>query len=64
MPGAGVRASEMSDKQVKELLERLLQTQVLGRAHTLVKERLKQTQGELTLHKSHLEREAYAMKQV
>lgn len=51
MPGAGRRASEMTDKQVKELLERLLQTQVLGKAHDTVKQRLKQT----TLEKTKVE---------
>lgn len=46
MPGCGVRASEMTDKEVKLLLERLLQTQVLGTAHELVKTRLKEAQHE------------------
>lgn len=41
MPGAGIKLSELTDKQIKVLLERLLQTEVLGKAHKYVSEKLK-----------------------
>ncbi len=49
MPGAGVRASEMTDKEVKQLLERLLQTEVLGEAHKRCRDALKQRQQAYTI---------------
>jgi DNA repair exonuclease SbcCD ATPase subunit len=53
MPGAGKRASEMTDLEVKALLERLLQTEVLGKAHDEVKERLKVVEEELSVRRTH-----------
>jgi len=47
MPGAGVRASEMTDAQVKDLLERLLRTELLGIAQKHTKGRLKEVQERL-----------------
>lgn len=47
MPGAGMRAAEMTDRDVKALLERLLQTEVLGKAHEGVKAQLKVVESDL-----------------
>lgn len=48
MPGAGKRAAEMTDREVKALLERLLQTEVLGKAHDEVKSKSKSVEKELS----------------
>ena len=48
MPGAGKRASEMTDREVKALLERLLQTEVLGKAHDRVKAQIKELNSDLS----------------
>lgn len=42
MPGAGIKAAEMTDKAIKELLESLLQTELLAEAQTIAKTRLKE----------------------
>lgn len=42
MPGAGVKAAEMTDKGIKELLEGLLQTELLAVAQKVAKERIKE----------------------
>jgi DNA repair exonuclease SbcCD ATPase subunit len=47
MPGAGMRAAEMTDKQVKLLLESLLQTESLGNAYINVREKKKETEIDL-----------------
>lgn len=47
MPGAGIRAAEMTDKSIKALLESLLQTELLSSAHILAKNKLKAVSGEL-----------------
>lgn len=41
MPGAGVKAAELTDAKVKELLESLLQMDVVSTAQDIAKERLK-----------------------
>lgn len=42
MPGAGIKAAEMTDKAIKELLESLLQTELLAEAQAIAKSRLKE----------------------
>jgi len=44
MPGTGLRAAEMTDKEVKLLLEQLLQTEALGEAHADCRNKLKACQ--------------------
>lgn len=48
MPGAGVLVSEMTDKVVKELLEKILLTEALGDAQKLVNEDLNQLKKEIS----------------
>lgn len=41
MPGAGLKAAEMTDSKIKELLEKLLRTEAMAAAHSLAKEKVK-----------------------
>lgn len=48
MPGAGIKAAELSDSVIKDLLESLLQTNVLSEAQAIAKEDLKSTKALLS----------------
>jgi len=56
MPGAGIRAAEMTDKAIKDLLEGLLQTDLLAKAQAVAKNRVKELELKETLnnHDIHL----------
>lgn len=41
MPGAGIKAADMTDKSIKNLLESLLHTEILADAHKVANDRLK-----------------------
>lgn len=47
MPGAGKRASEMTDKEIKTILESLLRTELLGDAWKIVNQNLKTCQQDI-----------------
>ena len=44
MPGAGVNVAQLTDKQIKDLLENILKTSVLSKAHSVTKDRRKAVQ--------------------
>jgi DNA repair exonuclease SbcCD ATPase subunit len=50
MPGAGVRVASMTDLEVKELLEKLLQTEVLGKAQEITRDLYKQNNTKLQIN--------------
>jgi DNA repair exonuclease SbcCD ATPase subunit len=54
MPGAGVKVSELTDLKIKELLERLLQTEVLGKAQKHANEELKEVTKDLAVLEAQL----------
>ena len=47
MPGAGLKAAEMTDATIKELLEKLLRTEAMATAHQLAKDKAKQLKANL-----------------
>ncbi len=55
MPGAGVRVAELTDANIKSLLERLLQTQVLGKAQKQVSEQVREQEKKLAVLGSQIE---------
>lgn len=54
MPGAGIRAAEMTDKAIKDLLEGLLQTDLLAKAQAIAKNRVKELELKETLNAQEL----------
>jgi len=54
MPGAGIRAAEMTDKAIKDLLEGLLQTDLLAKAQAVAKNRVKELELKETLNNQEL----------
>ena len=49
MVGAGVQVASLGDAEIKALLERLLQTEILGKARDRVKEQFKTVEADLSL---------------
>jgi DNA repair exonuclease SbcCD ATPase subunit len=47
MPGAGLKAAEMTDSSIKELLERLLQMDIISKAQDIAKDKLKKVNLEI-----------------
>lgn len=56
MPGAGLKAAAMTDKEIKDLLEDVLQTRVISEAMDLAKAEVKELDKELSILDKDLER--------
>lgn len=52
MPGTGINAASLTDSKIKEILEKLLQTEQLTAAYTEAREKLKVVENELKLQTS------------
>lgn len=50
MPGAGINVATLTDTGIKELLEKLLQTEQLSSAYSQARERLRELDGDITKH--------------
>lgn len=49
MPGAGLKAAQLTDAKIKDLLEKLLQTELIAKAHILAKSKVKEVEAKVAL---------------
>lgn len=56
MPGAGIKAAELTDAKIKDLLEQLLQMDVISRAQEITKNTLKEVKADINIHENNIHR--------